>query len=305
MAVDEVAQSRSTEPVISADAAMPTTPGAAQVAGNGARRTSVKRASRRMSWKVAPLLLPALVLLVWELAVVIFKPPEYQLPSIAAVFDAMKRADLQWQTQAWTTVREVVLGYLLAAVVGILLAILVSWNRYLSRAILPSVVVFDTLPKVALVPLFLAYLGFGVLPNLVIAAMIAFFPILISTSTGLQRADENLLDLARSLAASKARVFLRVRLPSAVPYILSGLRIASTLAVTGAVFGEFLAARTGLGSITIQTEDNLQTNVAFAGLVYLGVLGYLLYAIVSWGGRWLFPWAATAEERNKPTNPMT
>lgn len=251
----------------------------------------------KVFWKLTPLLLPAVVVLAWELAVVLGHPPAYQLPSIGSVVHSMFRSDLSWETQAWATVREVIGGYLIAAVVGILLAVLISWSRFLSRLILPSVVVFDTLPKVALVPLFLSYLGFGVVPNMVIAAMISFFPIVISTATGLQRADKDLIDFARSLAASRWQIFLRVRLPSAVPYILSGLRIASTLAVTGAVFGEFLAAQSGLGSLTIQTEDNLQTDVAFAGLIYLGILGYLMFAVVSWGGRRLFPWAAVQEER--------
>lgn len=268
--------------------------GRVAAASPGRPRTSL---GFKVLWKLTPLLLPAVVVLAWELAVVLGHPAAYQLPSIGSVVHSMFRGDLSWETQAWATVREVLGGYLIAAFVGILLAILISWSRFLSRLILPSVVVFDTLPKVALVPLFLSYLGFGVVPNMVIAAMISFFPIVISTATGLQRADKDLIDFARSLAASRSQIFLRVRLPSAVPYILSGLRIASTLAVTGAVFGEFLAAQSGLGSLTIQTEDNLQTDVAFAGLIYLGILGYLMFALVSWGGRRLFPWAVSQEEK--------
>ena len=262
-------------------------------------RAPVRRRSRLL-WRLAPLIFPVVVLIVWYAVVEIAKPPVYLLPSPLGVAQALIRGDLNWPYQFWVTGQEVIGGFLLAGAVGIILAMVISWNPLLSRIILPSVVVFDTLPKVALVPLFLAYLGFGVVPNIFISAIIAFFPVLISSASGLQQSNPDLLDLASSLGASRWRVFFRIRLPSAIPFILSGLRIASTLTVTGAVFGEFLASRAGLGSITIQTENNLQTDVAFAGLIYLGFVGYVLYTIVTWAGRLLFPWAAV--EKNEATD---
>jgi NitT/TauT family transport system permease protein len=277
-------------------------PGDEAVAG-GTLATVEKGPGRRRSrllWRVAPLVFPIVVLIVWYVVVEVTKPPVYLLPSPAAVAQALIRGDLNWPNQFWVTGQEVVGGFLLAGAVGIILAMVISWNPLLSRIILPSVVVFDTLPKVALVPLFLAYLGFGVVPNIFISAIIAFFPVLISSASGLQQANPDLLDLASSLGASRWRVFFRIRLPSAIPFILSGLRIASTLAVTGAVFGEFLASRAGLGSITIQTENNLQTDIAFAGLIYLGIVGYVLYTLVTWAGRALFPWAA--HEKDEATD---
>jgi len=276
-------------------------PGEETIAGGKpavVERVPTRRRSRLL-WRAAPLIFPVVVLIVWYLVVEVTKPPVYLLPSPAAVAQALVRGDLNWPNQFWVTGQEVIGGFLLAGAVGVVLAMVISWNPLLSRIILPSVVVFDTLPKVALVPLFLAYLGFGVVPNIFISAIIAFFPVLISSASGLQQANPDLLDLASSLGASRWRVFFRIRLPSAIPFILSGLRIASTLTVTGAVFGEFLASRAGLGSITIQTENNLQTDVAFAGLIYLGLVGYVLYTLVTWAGRLLFPWAAV--EKNEAT----
>lgn len=269
-------------------------PGAETIAADtpvAIKQAPVRRGGRPL-WRLAPLIFPLVVFIVWYVVVLVAKPPAYLLPSPAAVGQALIRGDLNWPYQFWVTGQEVIGGFLLAGAAGIVLAMIISWNPLLSRIILPSVVVFDTLPKVALVPLFLAYLGFGVVPNIFISAIIAFFPVLISSASGLQQANADLLDLASSLGASRLRVFFRIRLPSALPFILSGLRIASTLTVTGAVFGEFLASRAGLGSITIQTENNLQTDVAFAGLIYLGLVGFALYTLVTWAGRLLFPWAA-------------
>lgn len=269
--------------------------GASTAAGGPASDQSVVRpnGARRTKWlrRFQAVLLPILLIIIWQLVVVIYQPPAYRLPAPSAVWEAFITMRFRWPLHVWTTAQEALGGFVIAVVAGMAMALVIAWSPLFQRLLLPSIVVFDTLPKVALAPLFIIYLGIGIFPNMMIAAMIAFFPVLINTVTGLQQTSQDLLDLARSLDAPKWKIFLRIRLPYAVPFILSGVRIASTLAVTGAVFGEFLASQRGLGNIVIQTQVSLQTHLAFAGLVYLAFMGYGLYAGITKLGAWLFPWA--------------
>lgn len=228
----------------------------------------------------------------WQLVVSIAQPPEYLLPAPAAVWTAMWDAQYQWVDQIVITLQEILGGFAIAAVTGLVLAVAIAWSPMISRFVMPPLVLFNTLPKVAIAPLFIIYLGYGVLPNIVIAALIAFFPIVINTSIGLLQTDQDIVDLGRSLNAPTWKIFVRLRLPSAVPYILSSLKVATTMAVTGAVLGEFIASQKGLGNLIIATQVNLQTEVAFAAVLWLSVIGMALYYGVQLIGRLLFPWAS-------------
>lgn len=234
-----------------------------------------------------------LLIVVWQLVVSIFHPPAFLLPAPADVWSSIWNGNLRWPTQIWITLQESVGGFALAVVTGLSLGILIAWSEILSRTVLPFLVVFNTLPKVAIAPLFIIYLGFGVFPNMVTAATIAFFPIVINTSIGLMQTDEDLIDLARSLNAPKWKIFLRLRLPNATPYILSALKVSTTMAVTGAMVGEFVASQGGLGNLLIATQVSLQMDIAFASLFWLVVIGLALYYIVDFAGRLLFPWASS------------
>lgn len=232
-----------------------------------------------------------LLVVIWQVVVSLFNPPAFLLPAPADVWSSIWNGDLRWQTNIWITVQESVGGFALAVVIGLALGILIAWSALLSRTVLPFLVVFNTLPKVAIAPLFIIYLGFGIFPNMITAATIAFFPMVINTSIGLMQTDDDLIDLSRSLNAPKWKIFLRLRLPNATPYILSALKVSTTMAVTGAMVGEFVASQGGLGNLLIATQVTLQMDIAFASLFWLVVIGLALYYVVDFGGRLLFPWA--------------
>jgi NitT/TauT family transport system permease protein len=151
----------------------------------------------------------------------------------------------------------------------------------------------NTLPKVAVAPLFLLWLGYGIVPNVLIAALIGFFPVVINTAVGLTQVDDELLDLGRAFGAPTWKVFLKIRLPNALPYVLSALKITATAAVVGAIVGEFVASQAGLGMVIVNAQTNLNTPVAFAALGWISIIGLALYGAVSLAARWWAPWADT------------
>lgn len=233
-----------------------------------------------------------LLVLLWELAVVIYHPPAYLLPTPANVWHDIWDTRLRWPSSIWVTSQEILLGFGLSAVAGIGLGIAIAWARILSRTLLPFLIIFNTLPKVAIAPFFIIYLGYGIFPNVVIAAMIGFFPVVINTATGLSQVDEDWLDLARSLRAPKWKIFLRMRIPNAMPYIISGLKVSSTLAVVGAVIGEFIASQEGLGNLILSTQVTLNTAIGFAALFWISLLGLILYWAIDVSGKLFVPWAS-------------
>ena len=149
----------------------------------------------------------------------------------------------------------------------------------------------NTLPKVAVAPLFLVWMGYGIVPNMLIGALIGFFPVVINTAVGLTQIDQDLIDLGRVFNAPKWKVFAKIRVPNAYPYILSALKITATAAVVGAIVGEFVASQRGLGYVIITSQSSMNTPVAFAALILISILGLLLFGIVAWLSRVLAPWA--------------
>lgn len=234
----------------------------------------------------------AVLILLWAGAVSLFDVDAYVLPAPLDVLLAAFDPDQHWPRHIWITTQEILGGFVLAAVLGIALGIAIAWSSWTRRALVPLLVFTNTLPKVALAPLFLVWVGYGVLPNILIAAMIAFFPIVINTAVGLAEIDEDVIDLGRSLQAPKRRIFLKLRLPNALPYILSSLKVGITLAVVGAVIGEFVAAQAGLGYVITAVQTSLSTDVALAAMFWISVIGLVLYGLIDLLGRLLAPWAS-------------
>ena len=228
---------------------------------------------------------------VWQTAVTAFHIREYLLPGPLSVLRATFDFRIPWWTHIWITGAEVVGAFLVAGVAGVLLGAAIAWSATLASALVPFLVFVNTLPKVAVAPLFLLWLGYGLLPNMLIGALIGFFPVVINTAVGLSQIDSELLDLGQVFGAPKWRVFVTIRVPNAFPYILSALKITATAAVVGAIVGEFVASQSGLGSVIVTTQTNLNTPVAFAALVWISVVGLALYGAVGAASRWLAPWA--------------
>jgi NitT/TauT family transport system permease protein len=170
----------------------------------------------------------------------------------------------------------------------------IAWSETLARALTPFLVFVNTLPKVAIAPLFLMWMGYGILPNVLIGALIGFFPVVINTAVGLTQIEQDLIDLGRVFDAPKWKVFVKIRVPNAYPYILSALKITATAAVVGAIVGEFVASQRGLGYVIITTQSSMNTPVAFAALVWISVLGLVLFGFVAALSRLLVPWANEA-----------
>jgi NitT/TauT family transport system permease protein len=237
------------------------------------------------------LVLFAALVLAWQVAGPLFGIRAYLLPSPIAVARAALDFSIPWHAHIGMTALEILGGFVLAGAVGVLLGMAVAWSPAIARALVPFLVFVNTLPKVAVAPLFLLWLGYGLVPNMLIAALIGFFPVVINTAVGLTQVDEDLLDLGRVFGAPRWKVFLKIRLPNALPYVLSALKITATAVVVGAIVGEFVASQSGLGMVIINAQTNLNTPVAFAALVWISVVGLGLYGLVSVTARWLAPWA--------------
>lgn len=243
---------------------------------------------------VPSVVLFVVVLVVWQTAVAGFHLREYLLPSPATVVRALWGGEVPWAHHLAITTLEIVGAFAVAAGVGVVLGIAIAWSAILARALVPFLVFVNTLPKVAVAPLFLLWLGYGIVPNMLIGALIGFFPVVINTAVGLTQVDEELLDLGRVFNAPKWKMFATIRIPNAAPYIFSALRVTATAAVVGTIVGEFIASQKGLGYVIITTQGSMNTPVAFAALVWISVVGLAVYGAVVLAGRWIAPWADTS-----------
>jgi NitT/TauT family transport system permease protein len=244
----------------------------------------------------APSLLVFVALIaLWQIAVSGLGIREYLLPGPLAVWRALSFAEIPWLAHLWVTALEVVGAFVLAGGVGVALGIAVAWSPLLARTLVPFLVFVNTLPKVAVAPLFLLWLGYGIVPNMLIGALIGFFPVVINTAVGLTQVDEDMLDLGRVFNAPKWKVFVKIRIPNASPYILSALKVTATAAVVGAVVGEFVASQKGLGYVIVTTQASMNTPVAFGALVWISVVGLAVYGAVVLAARVFVPWAEATD----------
>ena len=233
----------------------------------------------------------ALLLAIWQLTVSYAGIREYLLPAPLAVWNAMWHGEISWAQHLWFTTWEIIGAFLMAAVFGVLLGVGIAWSPLIANALVPFLVFVNTLPKVAIAPLFLIWLGYGMFPNMLMGALIGFFPVVINTAVGLSQVEADMLDLGRVFSAPKWKIFLKIRIPNALPYILSSLKITATAAVVGAIVGEFVASQRGLGYLITTTQSSMNTSLAFAALVWISVVGLLLYGLVVLAARLWAPWA--------------
>ena len=247
-----------------------------------------------VEWLPALALFAALIAL-WQFSVSVLGIREYLLPSPASVLRALFSSEIDWTGHIIVTGVAIFGAFLIAAAGGIALGTIIAWSSIMNRALMPFLVFVNTLPKVAVAPLFLLWLGYGILPNMLIGALIGFFPVVINTAVGLSQIDDDMLDLGRVFNAPKWKVFAKIRIPNAYPYILSALKVTATSAVVGAIVGEFVASQSGLGYVIITSQSSMNTPLAFGALVWISVLGLILYGIVAVMSRVLAPWAEGKE----------
>jgi NitT/TauT family transport system permease protein len=232
-------------------------------------------------------------LAVWEAGVALYKPPAYLLPAPSIIFDTFIREFPRLAFHGWVTAYEMLLGYFLAVAVAVPLAIAITSSQRFDSFVMPTLLFFQVVPKVAVAPLFLVWFGVGALPKVLVAFLISFFPIVIDAAVGLRSMSAEMTDLARSMGASRLQVFARFRLPTSLPYLFSGLKVAATLAVAGAVVGEFVGADKGLGYLLLVTNSNMETALMFATIVALTIIGLAFFYAVELLEAFLIPWHVT------------
>jgi NitT/TauT family transport system permease protein len=193
----------------------------------------------------------------------------------------------------WVTTYETLIGFALAVVIGVLAAVLMVYSSTVERTLYPILLFAQVIPKIAIAPLFVVWLGFGIGPKIVVAVLIAFFPVVISMVAGLKAVDPEMLQLSSTMGASAFATFSKIRLPASLPHLFSGLKVAVTLAVTGAVVGEFVGANEGLGYVILQANGNIDTPMLFAGLLVMSAIGVVLFVAVEIAEKLLLPWHAS------------
>lgn len=231
------------------------------------------------------------LVLLWELFVRVFDIPEWLLPSPSSIGRAMYEFRGELAEQTATTLYETIVGYAIAIAISIPLAVAVVYSRFLQNTIYPILLGLQSMPKVAIAPLLLLWIGFGVAPKIAVVFLVCFFPIVVATASGLTAVPPALMDLIRSLSANSFQTFVKIRFPTAMPHIFVGLKIAITFAVIGAVIGEFVGADKGLGYLILVSTSQSKTPLAFGALVILTAMSMVLYYAVELVERWTLPWA--------------
>jgi len=239
---------------------------------------------------VAPLISFILIVAGWQLVIVVFRLQTFVLPPPLAVFSAWGAQLGPLLANTWVTLLETLAGFFLSIAVAVPLAIGISSSAPLRNGLYPLLLLGQSVPKQAIAPLLLLWLGYGDGPKVVLAFLTAFFPIVVNTAIGLQMTPPEMLDLGRLLSASRWRIFAKVTFPAAMPYFFAGLKVAISLAIVGAVIGEFIGADRGLGHAIVIATANAQTPLAFAAIGMLSLLGIVLFGAISLAERIVCPW---------------
>jgi len=239
-----------------------------------------------------------IVLVVWEVVVRIAEIPEYLLPAPSAILVQLVRTLPDLLPHIVVTTFEALSGFVIAAVCGFGLAVTFIYSKTLQDAAYPYAIALKSVPVVAIAPLLIVWFGNGMLPKIIIAAIISFFPVLVNAVKGLSSIDREAFDLFDSLAASRTQVFVKLRLPTSLPYLFAALRISSTLAVIGAIVGEFAGADRGLGYFIVISSHRLNTVDTFVGIVLSAFLGIAAFYIVVAIERWFLAGQPKIEGEN-------
>jgi NitT/TauT family transport system permease protein len=235
------------------------------------------------------------MLVIWQVAVGLFKIPEFILPTpvsaLEHLFLPQPDANYNWIVHIKATLLEIVLSFVVTAIVGISIAIGLAWSEATRKVSMPLFVFVNSLPIIAIAPILVLWWGYGLKTNIIIAFLVSFFPVVINTLAGLAAIEEELLDLVKYLHGTKLQVFLKLRIPNSLPYIFTGLKISSTMCVVGAIVGEFIASDKGLGYIIINSQYTMDSPPIYAGLMLVSLFGVSLFALVGVAERFFMPWA--------------
>lgn len=249
------------------------------------------RASRVWANAILPVLGVIITIALWWGITAAFHVDPFYVPSPVDVVDSFMRTPQFLLQETWTTLQRVLIGFAIAVAAGLAIAVILASSRVVERMALPVLAAVNAVPKVALAPLLLVWMGFGDSPKIVMVVLVSFFPVIVSTMAGLTSAPADLLELSRSLKASWWQTFVKVRLIWALPQVFVGLKVATPLAIIGAVIGEVVNPDHGLGSVIAGSGASNDTPMAFAALVLLAIMGVVLFYLVAAIERLLVPWA--------------
>src|SRR5438874_7277138 len=258
---------------------------------NATRRSGLRRLL--MSPWIRPILLILILLVLWDLTIRVFHIPPYLIPAPLAVIGQLVAEWPKLLRETLVTTYATLGGFALSIAFGIPMALLIAYSRTIESFVYPLLVFSQSVPKIAVAPLFVVWFGFGIIPKVIAAFMLGFFPVVVSTVMGFKSVDRDMLDLARSMKASKIETFIRISLPHALPSIFAGLKVSITLAVVGAVVGEFVGSNSGIGYLLQIANGNFDLPLMFAALTVLSGIGVLLFVAVDLVERLMIPWHAS------------
>jgi NitT/TauT family transport system permease protein len=229
-----------------------------------------------------PIAAAVIVLIAWEIVVRVFNISPVLLPPPSMIWDRLLELFFPLLLRhSIPTIWESVMAFLISSALGVALAGLLSSSKLLREALYPNVVLFQLIPKIALAPLFIVWLGIGAESRIAFSVFISFFPIVIATLAGLDNVDRDLLRLCRALKANEWQTFVEVRLPHAIPYVFSGMKIATTFAIIGIIVGEFITSQAGLGYLILFASAQAETALILAAILVLCVFGLVFYGLVA------------------------
>ena len=240
-----------------------------------------------------PALVVVTVIGAWQGVVALFDIPAWKLPAPSAIGAELVASRALFLRHAWVTLEEVLLGFGVALALGVILAGLIASFPTFQRAVYPFVIASQTVPIIVIAPLLLIGVGYGLAPKIIVVALIAFFPIVVNTVDGLRGVDADMVNMMRTLGASRRQVFVKVQVPTALPFLFSGVKVAITFSVIGAVIGEWVGASAGLGYLTRVSVPLFLTARSFGAVVILSVMGVSLFVAVALLERLLLPWYHT------------
>lgn len=240
-----------------------------------------------------PVLLILILLVLWDLAIRLFGIKPYLIPSPEAVVGQLVAEWPRLLRESVPTTVATLGGFALSIAFGIPAALLIAYSRPVESFVYPLLVFSQSVPKIAIAPLFVVWFGFGLIPKVICAFMLGFFPVVVATVAGFKAVEPEMLDLARSMRAGRLATFARISLPFALPSIFSGLKVSITLAVVGAVVGEFVGSNSGIGYLLQIANGNFDLPLMFAGLTVLSAIGVVLFVMVDLVERLMIPWHAS------------
>jgi NitT/TauT family transport system permease protein len=235
------------------------------------------------------------VLVAWEAATRVFRVPRFIMPAPSAILAEGWEWRYRFIGHTWVTLYETLGGFALSILVGVPLAVLIVYSPVMKSALYPLIVLAQSVPKIAIAPVLLLIVGHGEFPKVIVAFLVAFFPVVVDTATGLAATPPELLDLSRSYRASAFKTFVKVRLPMALPFFFAGAKVAITLSVIGAVVGEFVGSDKGLGYVILSATSYWKTELAFSSMMLLSAMAILLFGAVALVERLVCPWLAPTD----------